>query len=112
MRLYRLILKIFLVFLICFSQIERLVATEVTESSSKEKEQAREVFANIDMHKSYTVELSTVDMNNLPVGIERTISNVNYTIAVSNVQFFHEYAELEIWGRVTRSEERRVGKEC
>lgn len=62
--------------------------------------QAAEVFACLDQLNNYTEGLSVSDMNVLPVGINRTVSNVRYTIAVSNIRFMQEYAELTVWGRV------------
>lgn len=67
--------------------------------------QAVNVFARLDQLGNFIEGLSFVDMNVLPVGLQRSVSNVNYALAVSNVQFFHEYAELTIWGRVTIPQE-------
>lgn len=63
------------------------------------RKQAVEVFARLDQMDNFVESLSLADMNVFPVGMKRTVSNVNYALAISSIQFFQEYAELAIWGR-------------
>lgn len=64
------------------------------------RREAAGVFARLDQLNNFIDQLSLVDMNQLPVGLKRTVSNVEYALAVSSIQFFAEYAELAVWGRV------------
>ena len=86
--------KYLLWFLIVFS-----ISIHVHAESCAERGQAAEIFARLDQMNNFTDRLSVADMNVLPVGIQKTVSNVNYALAISNIQFFQEYAELTIWGR-------------
>lgn len=86
--------KYLLWFLIVFS-----ISIHVHAESCAERGQAAEIFARLDQMNNFTDGLSVADMNVLPVGIQKTVSNVNYALAISNIQFFQEYAELTIWGR-------------
>lgn len=64
------------------------------------QQQAVDIFAVLDQKHNYIESLSTSGLNELPVGMSRTVSNVNYSIAVSSIRFLNEYAELTLWGRV------------
>ena len=74
--------------------------TYATENMEMLRKEVIQVFANIDQQENFIEGLSLSDMNVLPAGIQSTISNVNYTLAISHIQFFQEYAELTAWGRV------------
>lgn len=69
------------------------------DEALEDRKSAAEIFARLDQTNNFTDGLFMADMNTLPVGIQRTVSNVNYALAVSSIQFFQEYAELTIWGR-------------
>lgn len=71
----------------------------VGNEMNKERVRAVEIFAQLDQSNNFTDGLSMVDMNSLPAGIQRTVSNVNYALAISHIRFLQEYAELTVWGR-------------
>ena len=68
------------------------------EGLRRARQQAEEVFAFVESANSYVENL--LEVNHLPVGIKRTISNIEYSLAVSNIRFYPEYAELTVWGKV------------
>ena len=71
------------------------------EGLRRARQQAEEVFAFVESANSYVENL--LEVNHLPVGIKRTISNIEYSLAVSNIRFYPEYAELTVWGKVRTS---------
>lgn len=79
----------------------RCMAAPLSEDTEGQRKQAVEQFARLDQTNNFIEHLSLTDMNLFPVGIQRTVSNINYTLAISSIQFFQEYAELTLWGRVT-----------
>ncbi len=64
----------------------------------KARQQAEETFSFVESANRYVENL--LEVNRLPVGIKRSISNIEYSLAVSNIRFYPEYAELTVWGKV------------
>jgi hypothetical protein len=67
---------------------------------NEEKLKAMNAFNILDETGRYTDNLTIADMNNLPIGISRTIGNVEYCIAISNYIHKGDYAELTVYGKV------------
>lgn len=101
MKIKSIFLSLFLTTWFCILYSGILIASEVIPVKNEGvRQQAFDVFARLDQQNNFVDQLSVSDMNVFPVGINRTVSNVNYSIAVSAIQFFQEYAELTVWGRV------------
>lgn len=91
---YRVVFTIGVIFILMGSV--RASGGEINEQRKK----AVEVFAGIDQMGNFIQNLLLSDMNVLPAGMKATVSNIDYSLAISSIQFFQEYAELTIWGRV------------
>lgn len=81
------------------------VMAEGENSLRKAKQQAVEIFSFVEAADSYVENL--LEINHLPVGIKRTVGNIEYSLAVSSILFYPEYAELTVWGRVKTSQAER-----
>jgi hypothetical protein len=66
----------------------------------QEKQKAMSIFEALDKLGNYQTQLIMADLNNLPMGIKRTLGNVEYTVAVSGVRTGRDHAELTIYGRI------------
>ncbi|GAA0565087.1 hypothetical protein GCM10009415_54700 [Chitinophaga japonensis] len=71
------------------------------------REQARAAFLKMDQENRYTSALSPDDLNELPIGLSRTVNNTTVKIAVSNAIFHPEYAELTVYARLEIPQEPR-----
>lgn len=84
-----------------FAAVDR---TESPVSSEESRQKALQIFTGLDESGKYSDMLSLPSALSeeieLPIGQDRTINNVVYALAISNVKFEHEYAELTVWGRV------------
>ncbi len=69
-------------------------------SYEEEKSKAIAVFAALEQSNNYSDELTMADLNNLPMGLSRTLSNIEYTLAVSGFVIHPDYTELSIYGKV------------
>lgn len=72
------------------------------------RKQAVEVFARLDQMDNFVESLSLADMNVFPVGMKRTVSNVNYALAISSIQFFRStqnwlYGEEQLFRKVKKA---------
>jgi hypothetical protein len=63
-------------------------------------DEIRSAFAALDAENKYTEQLTYSDLNVLPVGIKKTISNNEFAVAISNVRFYSGYAELTVFARM------------
>ena len=61
---------------------------------------ANHVFTAIESSNSYTEFLNTDDLMELPVGIKKTMNNIEYTIAISSAVFHENYAEITAFARI------------
>ena len=66
----------------------------------EEMKKAIAAFTTLDESGNYSEELTMADLNNLPMGIKRTISNISYSIAVSGFTNNTDYCELSVYGKV------------
>ncbi|MDJ1472546.1 hypothetical protein [Xanthocytophaga flava] len=69
-------------------------------SSPENYRKAVETFARLDQSNNFTESLSYADMNTLPMGIKQTISNIQVTIAVSDIRWETNYSELTLFAKV------------
>lgn len=69
---------------------------------------ARAEFEKIDKDNRYTASLSPDDLNELPIGLFKTVGNTTVTIAVSNAIFHSTYAELTVYAKVQIPQEPHV----
>jgi ElaB/YqjD/DUF883 family membrane-anchored ribosome-binding protein len=61
---------------------------------------AQEAFAALDQNNNYTDNLACADMNMMPVGIHKTINNMDVTLAVSGSQMFQNYMTFDAFLRI------------
>jgi hypothetical protein len=71
-----------------------------SETDGQEKQKAMSAFDVLDRSNNYHEQLTVADLNNLPMGIKRTLGNVEYTVAVSGYVHTGDHAELRIYGRI------------
>ena len=61
----------------------------------------------LDEYQNYVDNFSKLmnlaNLENLPIGISRTMSNVNYTVAISGLVDKGDYADLTVYGRIITS---------
>jgi hypothetical protein len=69
---------------------------------------AAETFAQLDQSNNFTESLSYADMNVLPMGIKQTISNIEVTVAVSDIRWETHYSELTVFARVKIPQEPKL----
>ena len=70
------------------------------DSTNNNKSKAIGTFDQLESSKKYVDNLKPSDLNELPIGMQRTISNITYTIAVSSAVFNKDYAELTVYAKV------------
>ncbi|RAV97749.1 hypothetical protein [Pseudochryseolinea flava] len=68
---------------------------------------AMETFAKLDQTQHYTESLGYADMNVLPLGMRRTINNNTFTIAVSDIRWHPQHAELTMFARMEIGQENK-----
>ncbi len=72
-------------------------------SSSETDNQIQEaitVFEELAQSGNYKESLDMADLNNLPMGLSRTISNINYSIAICDYRVVGSYVYLNIFGKI------------
>jgi len=111
-KMYRFFLAPF--FLFFFSS--GLVGAQVSPPSPSGTQQgtpenyrkAVETFAQLDQSNNFTESLAYADMNVLPMGIKQTLSNIEVTVAVSNIRWETNYSELTLFARVKIPQEPKL----
>ncbi|QEC44688.1 hypothetical protein [Pseudobacter ginsenosidimutans] len=68
--------------------------------SVKVKEVANAAVQKVDDLNKWLETLQPDDLNELPIGLKRTISNVTYKLAISSAIFHETFAELTIFAKV------------
>jgi hypothetical protein len=68
-------------------------------NSEMQLDRARKTFAMLSQSNSYTEDLYQSDLNTLPIGLKRTVNNMEVTIAVDKVTFNTTYMELSVFAR-------------
>ncbi|GHS84714.1 hypothetical protein FACS1894201_03490 [Bacteroidia bacterium] len=76
--------------------------SQANSSSSWEKarDSANAMFFKIEQEKRYTDELRVADLNYLPIGLSKTISNVNYAVAIVEYVDMDGYMSITAYARV------------
>jgi hypothetical protein len=74
--------------------------TQTSTPQQAEQRKVAETFYKLDQSNNFTESLSYADMNILPMGIKKTISNIEITIAVSDMRWETAYTELTVFARV------------
>ncbi|MCL1867694.1 MAG: hypothetical protein FWF72_01920 [Paludibacter sp.] len=68
----------------------------------------QEYFSTIDANNSYADNLNQVDMNNLPIGMKKTISNMAVTIAVNEAEFHDFYNTASVYVKIDIPEKGKI----
>lgn len=68
--------------------------------SVKVKEVANAAVQRVDDMNHWLESLQPDDLNELPVGLKKTISNVTYKLAISSAVFHETFAELTVFAKV------------
>ena len=84
-------------FFVFFSIFPKPIETKAGDVSSAE---AEKVFTELDKSGKYCEELNTSELQMLPVGLKQTISNIEFSIAVSNISLLETHAELTVFARM------------
>ena len=84
------------------SAFTEAIASEKPDDSTTNIYRARAAaeFDKLEKSNHYTGSLSPGDLNELPVGLKKTINNTTVKIAVSNAIFYPTYAELTVYAKV------------
>lgn len=61
---------------------------------------ALSVFKELDGNDNYTDNLTEQSLTKLPVGEKRTLNNVSYTVGITQVKFYPQYAEFTAFLRI------------
>ncbi len=86
--------KILLLFTLIFS-----VGLTYAQTPNADQKKAEILAVFAEMQK-YTDNLGPDDLNELPIGIKRTISNIEYTVAITSAVFHQDYAELTAYAQI------------
>src|SRR5262245_11593494 len=68
--------------------------------SAKVKEVANGAVQKVDDLGRWLESVQPNDLNELPIGLKKTLSNVTYKLAISSAVFHETYAELTIYAKV------------
>ena len=68
--------------------------------STRLKSQAQIAVQKVDDHGKWLNVLMPDDLNELPIGLKKTVSNITYKLAVSSVVAHESYSELTVFARV------------
>ena len=98
----------FFLIIVCLLQVfsVRLYAENGSlydENGSQQEEHAMKiagVFAKLDKENRYAERLTYADMNVLPLGFKQTISNNEFSIAISSIRFMDSHAEVTLFARM------------
>ncbi len=72
-----------------------LLATSITKQSAENS------FAVIEKKENFIGSIDIGAIKNLPVGVKRTINNVEYMVAVSKLVYYSSYTEMTMLMRIT-----------
>ncbi|MDL2251982.1 hypothetical protein LJC12_03945, partial [Odoribacter sp. OttesenSCG-928-J03] len=97
-------MKVFKLLIIVLFLLYNMSVFAASVEMSAGKSKAVSIFGQVDVSDNYTESLLGLFLPDeariLPLGIKRTIGNVEYSIAISKIKFGKEYSELTAWGRV------------
>ena len=92
-------------FFVFFSIFPKPIETKAEEVSIAEAER---IFNNLDKSGKYCEELNTSELQVLPVGLKQTISNIEFTIAVSSINLLETHAELTVFARMKNPQKDKI----
>ncbi len=91
----------FLSLLICLLSASLCHAQSIKNADGATiRNMAANTVAQLDQNNHYTDFLTQADLNELPVGLKRTVNNITYKLAISSAVFHPTYAELTIFAKV------------
>lgn len=79
--------------------ISPVFAQSPYQETADQLEAINRTFEVISTHNAYVDDLSQVDMNHLPIGLKRTINNMEVTVAISRVVFTQEFSEFGVYAK-------------
>src|SRR5688500_14845933 len=89
------------IFIVCFFCITLLHAqSNANLDSAKVLDFARNAVAQLDENNNYVEFLTPSELEELPIGLKRTVNNITYKIAISSAVFHPTYAELTVYAKV------------
>lgn len=76
--------------------------TVLAQDTIKLLKQAASAIDELEQGKSPWIEnLTPGSLNQLPIGLKRTVNNIEYKIAISHATIYEDHAELTAWAKVT-----------
>lgn len=91
-----------LLLLLCFSVAKAGDGDEqYFADSAAIKSMAISAVQKVEQSDKWLEMLQPDDLNELPVGLRRTINNITYKVAISSAVFHETYAELTVFAKVT-----------
>ena len=91
--------------LLSFSGLLFLPAyAQATDTGAFSAQNIAKTFAALDAENRYAEQLVQSELNVLPMGMEKTINNNRFAVAVSDVRFHPNYAELTLFARMVISQ--------
>lgn len=72
----------------------------VVADTSKARAIANTMVARVEQMDRWLESIQPDDLNELPIGLKKTISNVTYKLAISSAIFYETYAELTVYAKV------------
>ncbi len=85
-------------FFLFFSIFPKPIETKANTDVSRAE--AEQIFNNLDKSGKYCEELNLQELQTLPVGLKQTISNNEFSIAVSSIRLLETHAELTVFARM------------
>jgi hypothetical protein len=84
------------------SVVEKDITNQTLDTTLGEKYKAQAIAAvqQLDQTNNYIDNLTPDDLNELPVGLRKTVNNITYKIAISNAVFHATHAELTVFAKV------------
>jgi hypothetical protein len=71
-------------------------------------DRAKAEFNKLAESNNYAEFIDPSNLNELPVGLRRTINNTTVTLAVSNVTFYPQYAELTVFAKLDIQQQQQL----
>ncbi|MBV4357202.1 hypothetical protein [Pinibacter aurantiacus] len=80
--------------------VGKQIGADALSDTSKLKAFADTMVAKVEQMDRWLETIQPDDLNELPIGLKKTISNVTYKLAVSSAIFYETYAELTVYAKV------------
>lgn len=93
--------RFLLLLLFLVTQYIPVFAQQNPSSGAMQLDAVARTFEAISQSNAYTESLTSASQNVLPVGIKRTVGNMEVVIAVDKVVFHPEYTELSVFAKIT-----------